>query len=255
MSPDNANGAVIDLEAPDSWPSDVLAHLHTHHRLFLDWDEFGSKNVTARAYDRAIYDLDDILQQYEVIGWHCTRLTDEEMAVINSSGLQIPDAAMLNRRIEAILKAGYITEIVATRLKSKNQANEESRAGQIWFYLFPPRVDGELGTDCLRLWGGEALYNSHDRDPLTGAVLRAIGAPCLIEADVPIASFGPLSGAPFNLVRSFLISGGRQTKRPAHLAERITDPLAEKNIRRIIRYPDPDFLKLTGCDKWYEPLT
>ena len=34
--------------------------------------------ILGQAFDKAIYGLRDILPAYEILGWHCTRLTDAE---------------------------------------------------------------------------------------------------------------------------------------------------------------------------------
>jgi hypothetical protein len=246
--------ALIDLEAPDSWPEDLRDYLDRHHSLFLDW-ETGPSRVRAAEYDRAVYGLQDVLRQYELVGWHCTRLTEAEIAAIESGGMQLPDSAMLDRRLETLCGDGLISPASAQRLKAKNQAHEPSRAGMVWFCFFPPRLAGEWGIGSFfRNWGGEALYNSHEDDAETGAVIRAIGTPCLVEAFVPIASLEVYGGLYSKVVRRFLISRGHLTREPVDHEDRVKCPLPATNIRRIIVFPTPDFVALTGCDEWEIPL-
>ena len=54
------------------------------------WYKFSGK-----AFDKAIYGLRDILQAYEILGWHCTRLTDAEVDEILRDGMELPNAEML----------------------------------------------------------------------------------------------------------------------------------------------------------------
>jgi hypothetical protein len=245
---------LMNLEAPGSWPKDLLAYLHRHHRLFLDWEKKSGK-VAPYIYDRTIYGLRDVLQPYAITGWHCTRLTTAEIASIVSSGMQLPDAAMLNRRIDALVSAGVITESVATRLKTENQAHESNRADMVWFCFFPPLLAGEHGIErFFRHWGGEALYNSHEDDPETGVAISSIGVPCLVEADVPIASLEPDGGLDFKVVRRFLIYRGLQTKEPVEHEDRIIRPLPAANVRRVVSFPELEFMRLTGCDTWSNPV-
>jgi hypothetical protein len=245
---------LMDIEVPDSWPNDLLAYLNRHHRLFLDW-ETGARKVTASTYDRAIYGLRDVLQPYAINGWHCTRLTKAEIATIISTGMQLPDGAMLNRRIDALLNTGSVTESVANRLKRENQSHASNRAGMIWFCFFPPRLAGEHGIEgFFRHWGGEALYNSHENDPETGVAINSIGVPSLVEADVPIASLESHGGLDFKVVRRFLIHRGYQTREPVEHEDRIKRPLPAENVRRVISFPEPDFMRLTSCDAWSNPV-
>lgn len=166
---------VVDLESVSMWPTPLLAYLDAHHDVFLDWAN-GPVRVDAATYDRAIYGLIDVLQPYAIVGWHCTRLTDREIAAIVADGMQLPDTGMLARRINTVAEEGLLTAGMAERLRSKNQAHEPNRAGMIWFCFFPPRLAGEGGIgSLLRFWGGEALYNSHNRHP---------GEPCDHEDSV-----------------------------------------------------------------------
>lgn len=253
MRPSSVVVTVIDLEAPESWPADLRTYLNRHHDLFLDW-ETKSTNLTAAAYDRAVYGLRDVLQQYAITGWHCTRLTEMEIADILSGGMRLPDATMLNQRIDALLTAGLVTETIARSLKARNQAHEEYRAGMVWFCFFPPRLAGESGIGrFFRFWGGEALYNSHERDTETAVAISSVGVPCLVEADVPIATLEPHGGLCFKIVRRFLISRGYQTNELVDHEDRIKHALPAENIRRIISFPEPEFVKLTGCDCWDDP--
>lgn len=246
---ESVSAALINFDAPESWPADLLAYITTHYQLFLDWESGRTKGI-ASAYDSAISEVGDILQQYAITGWHCTRLTEAEIAVIISGGMQLPDATMLRQRIDALLNAGLLTADVAGRLKANNQAHEQYRAGMVWFCFFPPRLAGESGiARFFRFWGGEALYNSHERDLETGEVISRIGVPCLVEADVPIASLSP-AGLSFKIVRRFLISRGFQTGEPVDHEDRIKRPLPRECVRRVIRYPESDFVQLTGCNSW-----
>lgn len=104
----------------------------------------------------------------------------------------------------------------------------ESCAGMVWLCFFHPRLAGESGIErFFRHWGGEVLYNSHERDSITLPAIRIIGTPCVVEANIPIASLGKHAGLSFKIVRRFLKSRGFRTR--------------ELVIRRIVCFPEPDF--------------
>ena len=166
-------------------------------------------------YDEAINGLEDTLQPYEITGWHCTRLTDMKAEEILRNGMQLPNATMLARRIDTLVKANQITLDVASRLKSDNQADDENRSERIWFCFFPPWMDSEDGIGSFfRYWGGEALYNSHENDQTTLSAISRIGTPRIVEADVPIASLEMCTGLAFKIVRRFLTSRGHHSTEP-----------------------------------------
>lgn len=245
---------LLDLDCPMEWPTRLRCYLNARHDLFLGW-ETNESWVTTLMYDKAVDGLIDALQPYEIMGWHCTRLTDAEAEEIIRNGMQLPDATMLANRIDVIVEANEITPDVACRLKLENQADEEHRAGRVWFCFFPPHMDGESGIGrFFRHWGGEALYNSHEGDQTTSPAISCIGTPCIVEANVPIASFERDIALAFNIVHRFLISRGWHSTEPTEYENCIKCPLSAENIRRIIRFPDPDFCLLTGCSNWSSPL-
>ncbi|MGE0773984.1 MAG: hypothetical protein AB7L36_02955, partial [Sphingomonadaceae bacterium] len=224
--------ALLNLKKPASWPTDLRSYLESRHDLFLGWERGG---VAAHLYDQAIYGLIDALQPYAITGWHCSRLTDAEIRHILRERMQLPSATMLNRRIDALVASGDLESDIALRLKEKNQGDDTNRAGMVWFCFFHPRLAGETGIErFFRHWGGEALYNSHERDPITSSAIRVVGTPCVVEADIPIASLGKHCGLAFKIVRRFLKSREFRTGESVDHEDRIRQPLPAANIRRIV---------------------
>jgi hypothetical protein len=240
----------IDLETPDGWPDDLRAYLDQRYDFFLDWETKLSK-VTVTEYDSSIYGLEAVLRRCALVGWHCTRLTKDEIASIWSGGMQLPDVAMLHQRVDALVDAGGLLGGLANRLKGEHQADDPFRAGMVWFCFYPPRHAGEHSIErFFRHWGGEALYNTHEDDPETGAAIGTIGLPCIVEALVPIASLGHLDFLPMKVARRYLISRGYRTVEPVNHDGAITCPLPAANIRQVVLFPSPEFIKLTDCDGW-----
>jgi hypothetical protein len=52
------------------------------------------------------------------------------------------------------------------------------------------------------------------------------------------------------IARRYLISRGYQTIEPVDHEGAITCPLPVANIRKVILFPSPEFIVLTGCDGW-----
>lgn len=245
---------LLVLDQPESWPEPLRTYLDNHHDLFRSW-EARDGGVAPAAIDAAIYGLMDALLPYAITGWHCTRLTDSEIEHIRRYGMQLPGAAMLTQRIDALAAAGQITDEISRRLKDKHQGDDRNRAGMVWFCFFPPKLAGEHGIErFFRHSGGEALYNSHEDDPTTGPAISRIGTPCLVEADVPIPALEHHGGLSFKIVRRYLVSRGFRTREPVEHEDRIKQPLSAASVRRIIRFPDAEFCALTGCAEWCVPI-
>ena len=245
---------LLELDRPKAWPPELCAYLGEHYDLLLEW-ETRQNNPYAPAYDSALQGLMDILQPYVILGRHCTRLTAAEADDILRSGMQMPDAAMPARRIDALVESNEIAPDLACLPKSKNQSDEKNRAGMVWFCFFPPRKAGEEGIErFFRHWGGEALYNSHEDDPVTSPAIRVIGTPCIVEVDVPVSSLAGHERLALNIVRRFLASRDHCMTESTDYEDRIVRPLLARNVRRVIRFPDPDFFALTGCAEWRRPI-
>jgi hypothetical protein len=242
----------LQLDDPDSWPAELQDLFGRYHELFLNWETVPAR-VSAPAWDAAIEVVAGALVPYAITGWHCTRLTDAEVSTIVSHGMQLPDGAMLRRRIDALVEAGALARDVGAELAARNQADDSNRARRLWFCFFPPRLAGEHGIGrFFRHWGGEALYNSHERDAGTSPLLRAIGTPCIVEATVPVTSLAGRAGLARNLALRYLVGRGYQTEEPLKYEGRCVQALAADSIRQVIRYPAPAFLTLTGCAAWRE---
>lgn len=244
----------LPLRTPALWPEPLRVSLAEHCELFLDWVT-GPVRFSAAMYDRAIYQLMQLLQPYSLLAWHCTRLTDQEAAAIVAKGMQPPNEAVLHARIDTLARAGTISDEVAGQWKARNQASEPYRRGRIWWCFFPPHEAGEAGIgSLLGTWGGEALYNSHDSDAVMGPLLRSIGTPAVVEADIPIALLGDSASPAFSIVAHYLASLGHSAVDHLEFEDRVTVDLPARQVRRIVRYPEPDFLALTGCETWSRPI-
>jgi hypothetical protein len=248
-----ASPVLIDLDHPANWPASVLAYLVRHQELFCQWEQDASQ-VGAKAYDRAISDLRQLLQPFALRGWHCTRLTHEEIERVRSAGILLRDLKLLQSRIDALVAQGLIAKSVGDLLKTRNQASDTNRAGMVWFCFFAPAVAGEGGIGrFFRHWGGEALYNSHEEDAVTSPILRRIGMPCLIEAHVPIRSLAVQGDPVFKIVSEFIHSIGTVAVERFAYEGRIIRPLPAAYVCRVIPFPESEFMTLTGCAVWRSP--
>jgi hypothetical protein len=192
--------------------------------------------------------------QIALRGFHCTRLTDDEVAKIRSEGMMPPDASMLRERIIAVQNANGMMSQIADRLIETNDASDLNRTGRIWFIFTAELLKRQSGVEWLfRYWGGEALYGRHISDPETGPVLASIGQPTIVEATVPLAA--DLIGFPDKqIINQFLASRGLPTSERDY-SDRTTLPVPPSRVRRIISRADDEFELLTRCAAWKPPLS
>ena len=135
---------IIDLESPDTWPMPLTDYLDQHHDLFLSWEMQAEgavgRKVSGFEYDQAICGLRCVMQPYSLVGLHCTRLTEQEIADIAADGMQLPNGDMLQRRVGQLVASGLVSESIGTKLLARNQADEHGRAGMVWFWKCPFRT-------------------------------------------------------------------------------------------------------------------
>lgn len=244
---------LIDLTKEDTWPSLISDHFEQHGETYRAWSRGGGDHHT---FDRAIGDLADRLKQFSLRGWHCTRLTEAEIAAIQANGMCLPNSAMLERRINRLLEARLLTADVAALLRARNSADDPYRVGMLWFCFFPPGRAGEGGIGrFFHHWGGEALYVHHEDNPASSSALRGIGTPCVVEAEVPVSSLKSPIGLALKIYEQMLRGPGRRAQDRIEHEGAINAPLSAADVRRIIRYPHVDFRELTQCDNWREPIS
>jgi hypothetical protein len=201
-----------------------------------------------------IYDtLGRALTDLYIVGWHCTRLCDDEIELL-LSGMYPLSPATFTARLERRVRAGDISAEVAQRLANEHDVNNPHRQ-MLWFIFSRNSLQDAGGVQRLfTFWGGEALYGCHEEDVETGPLLRSIGKPCIVEAELPIRRIEARWEPAQWIARPFLyqrgISDGHSPKRDGHIRE----PIGPERIRRVIQFGDPDFETLTAASTWRTPL-
>ena len=245
---------LINLADPITWPRNLVGVLERHEPLFKAWFR-GHPVRSGAAFDAAHADVREALDSCEVLGWHCSRLTDAEISLIECAGMQLPNVHMLNERIDRLVEAGQIAEPIAGALKGTNQAGDKNRAGRLWFCFFAPHEAGESGIHrFFRHWGGEALYNSHENNHVTSPALASIGTPCVVEAAVQIRTLSQYSYVTQRVIERFLWAKGLFHPEPKIPEGYTVAPIEAGSIKRVMRHPDSEFMSLTGCKNWQTPI-
>jgi hypothetical protein len=246
---------IIDIQDGNTWPSELLTYLQEHRETFHSKEVYDPIKFNPYAYDSAIYGLRNVLNNYHLYGYHCTRLTEQEIRLIQQEGMSLPNKDVLNKRIDKLVGDGLLADDIASLLKSDNQADEDYRENRLWFCFFSPYEAHEWGIRrFFNSWGGEALYNSHEDNPVSAPILNKIGIPCIIEANVPISNLSKHTFLDIKVARQYLKNIGIKLTEPTDHEDAALTPLPANHIIKISRYPEQRFLELTKCHDWEEPL-
>ncbi len=266
---------VIDLESEETWPDELRSLLQKHTRLLGAFereqariDRLYERNVEARIhppvnrYERrrtAILErVETILSGKNLLGFHCTRLHNDEICAILNEGLVPLSPELVEARVRKRVVSGDITDEIAAKLLSQHRAADENRQGQIWFVFSRSVLAEEGGVYRLfSFWGGEALYMGHDDDSDSGPVLRRIGSPSIVVSSVRIdetlESFASVSER--FVARWLRKRGTRRTSCPPEMMGYVSAPLGSDRVLKVLTHLDPDFANLTGYRKWGRSIT
>lgn len=217
---------------------DVMLRIHAPHNPYRQ-----GKDDILEAVGRSLAGL-------SIVGWHCTRLCEDEIEMLLREGMYPLSPVTFAARLERRVRAGDIPTAAAKRFAKEHKANDDNRQ-MLWFIFTENLLRDEGGVGRLfTSWGGEALYVRHEQDSHTGPLLRSIGKPCIVEAEIPIELIEAYSLPAEWIARPFLcrrgISDGHSPERDGHIHEAI----GPERIRRVISIDDADFDAFTGSSNW-----
>jgi hypothetical protein len=263
----------IDIEGLYTWPKSIVEILTESFEVLRNYERERKRidvaarldvrlrnwrppNPFSQRRDIVLQRIDELIADEDTLGFHWTRLHAEEIISIKREGLQPLSAAKLRFRIEERIKAGDIPAGLGRRLLADHQADDDHRKGMIWFVNSRSCL-----TDCsgvfrlFRNWGGESLYNSHERDPETGPLLQSVGVPCIVVAVLPISRIRTYHNVAEKFIWSFLGKHGIKTDHSPELEGYLEEPIQPAQVRSIIDYEDQRFEALTRCKSWPWSIT
>lgn len=135
------------------------------------------------------------LQKLTIIGYHATRLTNEEIIEIKKNGLITSSKENCYKRADNLLLNGYITKNECNFIKSHcilNLPYEANRLGQIWFISGNCDISTkDTGLNNLyKDYGGETIRNGIENTPLLKK-LNGISKPCSVISYVKLNTIPP----------------------------------------------------------------
>ncbi|MBH0018422.1 hypothetical protein [Pseudoalteromonas sp. NGC95] len=239
----------------DTWPSDLIQFLEENFDVFIGWCCISEQRSSVHSFETSLAEIGLILKKYSLIGYHCTKLTKGEISEILKSGMSLQNLETLSSRLEKLELEGIITKDMSEKLRANNQCNDNNRANMLWFCFYEPLLAGESGImRFFQSWGGEALYNSHESNAVSGETLKNIGTPCVIKATVPLGSI-PNFRLPWKeVIGRFLKNKGFKLDNSIDYAGYSTEPLSSECIVDVFEYPTEEFVKLTGCRDWHNKI-
>lgn len=227
---------VVDLEEETSWPA-RLRDL-AHDLAACEPDEFPRDEEIGGQVRGA-------LEGYRVRAFHCTRLLDEEIEAIRTSGMRtLTRDLALGRLYTAATRGALAADEVETMKEGYDKAvgGWVEREGLLGFCLVATvlRACPHYFWRLLTFWGGEALYRAVEDDPL-GEKLKTIGRPAII-----VAHLDPLDFADWPDLTGIALACARQVRGDVDVdaGATVSIPVPSDAIENLVVSPSPRFSQL-----------
>jgi hypothetical protein len=261
----------ILVDDEETWPAelrrafeDALPELSRYEAVRRELDARAEQDVMLRirrptnphaeTTQQAVEVGNRIMSGRNIVGFHCSRLHEDDIADLRANGLRPLATDHLFNRIERRFAAGDISLAVARSLQGQHQAADSNRAGMTWFVFTRPPLRDEFGIwRLLRSWGGEALYGLYESDPVIGPVLRSLGTPSIIKAQVRVEDlrFKDIGEI---MRRGFLIRRDIRVDNNGEMEGYVRTTTGPERIMDIYQLGDPTFECLTHFRKWGRKL-
>jgi hypothetical protein len=262
---------LVALDDLSTWPSRLSKLLKDNRATLAAYAEFEEhrydglrRGESQRQHSAAQNPLSDeraavheeatrILAERNILAWHCTRFTEDEIEMVQREGLRCLDRSATRQRIALRGKAGDLSAEEVTRLIERldGRVDEELRGGKLWAVLSEAALTDETGlSQPLLHWGGEVLltYENGASDRL-----RELGTACIVEFGAPISSAVVLDVIEPFLQRFLYLERGHGDDGASDAC--FDTAVAPHQLCRIIRRRDADFERLTNCSAWREEIT
>lgn len=257
---------LLAVDDPSTWPADILALcdagleiLRADQRHREDHDQAIEEDRAARfnfpdnphqfEREQLAADIGQALASHSVMGWHGTRLCQDEVEKLRSAGVHLLSPETLEQRVRRRVEADDLQKDQAAQLIKKHSAASDLRKGQFWC-VFTRKTLGDYGmTDLFGMWGGEALYGGQYDNPGMEAVLRRIGKARIIEIAAPVKSVKVITGLQDCMVRVFKAAHSLADDHRPECSGHVFDNLKPDQVLRVISEGDPEFAALTASQE------
>lgn len=256
----------VVLDCLETWPMKVIELIEKNIDLYKAFMEFEKdmdkkliddfslrlsrpKNPYFFEWNSFIGKISKEIQRLDFVGFHCTRLTKEEIANIKKSGLQPLSSDLINKKLLSLLDSGTIDMNTYHFLLENNLSQENNRKGRIWFFFCIDTLNDVDGLYRLfRSWGGEAIYNNNENLKEVSKTLSSIGKPCIVLGNIKCSEISSYESK--CLAEKFLEIYYHKSDIEKSYCDFDLSLNREVGILGIIKLGDDLFEELTGFSKW-----
>jgi hypothetical protein len=265
----------IEIEVESTWPEEFLGEARKHRSLIINYqrerqriDRMVQDDVIGRSFPPAnrhepdyralVSRLDALLMPHRLVGYHCTRLTPQEIAWIKAEGMRTLSVELVHEKIRQCVSGGHLTPdqgdfLVRHKFQMAALSDRHgSRTGMTHFCANSSTL--RISWDVFRLfrsWGGEATRGSPAGHPEILREIAHIGTPCVVKCAIPFADVQHywINFAECFLSR-FVAPEVEYPHPPADFNFYTEVDLPGANVLQVIEFVDAEFEELTGYSGW-----
>lgn len=248
-----------------TWPDDLKQHFKVNYALINSYLEFEREvdikaikdiflrlkkpiNPFAREWDSFFNAMESILDKYRIVGFHCSRLTEEEQIDIRANNLQPLSIERTKARLDKLYRNNVLSKEQYEILLHNNVVEDNGRKGKVYCFLHSSTLLDERGLErFFRCWGGEALYYNHEESKIA-KILHKIGEPCIVVLDLNYRDIQEKIND-FHNTNSVLIKTYIARKEDT-VHDRDYIFYEPQKVLEIINPTDPIFERLTNYSRW-----
>lgn len=190
------NHIVIDIK--ETWTKEMLDILDNNKNDLSDYyrieqelarksiynDNFMFNNIgndKEIIFNEVCLKLRDELFNKRIIGFHCSRLTDEEISNIKTDGLKPLTSNLIEEKLDILVRTGLISKKEYDYLLENNVSSHKNRSGMVMnFFSIDTLKDCGGLSRLFRAWGGESIYYNNENILEWRKLLFRIGKPVII---------------------------------------------------------------------------
>ena len=120
-----------------------------------------AENQYSEDYSKFIEDLSYLVPERNIRTWHFTRLTDQEVSLFLTKGVELSTKNSLNDRLARVVADGLLNENFATKILEDSplhRGQADIREHQFCMISCPRSVRDCRVELLLQYWGGEVVY-------------------------------------------------------------------------------------------------
>lgn len=188
----------IILDIQETWPKELIHTLDQSKALMLSYleeerriDEAAEKDVALRinwpinkyqsGWDKSISEIQRIISNYPFSGFHCTRLTENEIRDISENGLIPLSHDLIVLKLNTILEQNFIDSHKYTKCLNSHKTDGSGRLGNVFTFHELRTLKDESGLYRLfRCWGGEYFYWGREDNDWFRKSYFNIGKPTIV---------------------------------------------------------------------------